>query len=138
MGSDFTEGHLTKSVRRIVIKRENDSPVILLTNTDLPPGIVAEMYRWRWQVELFFRWFKCILGCTHWLSQSRHGLTLQVYVALLASMLIRLWTDHKPTKRTFEMICLYFMGWVSAEELQRHIDSLKIAQPKVDKNKIQR
>lgn len=126
MGSSFTEGDLTAPVRRIVIRTDDDkSDVILLTNLDLPAEIVAPLYRYRWQVELFFRWFKCILGCTHWVSQTRSGLTLQVYVAILASVLIRLWTGRKPTKRTFEMICLYFQGWATAEELTAHIESLK-------------
>lgn len=80
---------------------------------------------YRWQVELFFRWFKCILGCTHWLSRTRSGLTLQVYVALVALLLIRLWTGRNPTKRTFEMICLYLQGWASQNNLIAHLQSLK-------------
>jgi hypothetical protein len=127
MGSAFTEGDLTAPVRRLVIRdsRKPDSQIILLTNTDLTGEILSLMYRYRWQVELFFRWFKCILGCTHWLSQTRSGLTLQVYVALLASLLIRLWTGRKPTKRTFEMICLYLQGWASQANLIQHLQSLK-------------
>jgi len=125
MGSAFTAGDLSDPVRRIVIRRGGEDPLILVTNTDLPAEVVAQLYRYRWQVELFFRWFKCVLGCTHWISESRQGMTLQVYVAILASMLIALWTGRKPTKRTFEMIGLYFQGWASAEELATHIASLK-------------
>lgn len=126
MGSAFTAGDLVAPVRRIVVRGEGDKrDVVLLTNLELPAEAIASLYRYRWQVELFFRWFKCILGCTHWLSQTRTGLTLQVYVALLASVLIRLWTGRRPTKRTFEMICLYFQGWARAEELTAHIESLK-------------
>jgi len=127
MGSASTEGDLTVPVRRLVIKTEDpDHPVILLTNlVDLEAELIGLMYRYRWQVELFFRWFKCILGCTHWLSQTRSGLTLQVYVALLASLLISLWTGRKPTKRTFELICLYFQGWASEAELAAHLAALK-------------
>ena len=76
-------------------------------------------------VELFFRWFKCILGCTHLVALSKNGLTIQIYCALIASMLITLWTGRKPTKRTFEMIALNFMGWATDEELARHIEQLK-------------
>lgn len=128
MGSAFTEGDLTAPVRRVVIRVENrDGPseIILLTNTEVEAEVVALLYRYRWQVELFFRWFKRILGCTHWLSTTYQGVTLQVYVAVLASLLVSLWTGRKPTKRTFEMICLYFQGWATAEELTRHIGSLK-------------
>jgi hypothetical protein len=127
MGSAFTEGDLTAPVRRIVIHVEGQvNDVILLTNLlDVTAEMIGLLYRYRWQVELFFRWFKCILGCTHWLSQSRSGLTLQVYVALLASLLISLWTGRKPTKRTFEMICLYFQGWATETELIAHLETLK-------------
>ena len=125
VGSTFTAGQLTAPVRRVVLRDEDGHEVILLTNTDLPAEVIGLIYRHRWQVELFFRWFKCILGCTHWLSESRQGLTTQVYVAIIASILIRLWFGRKPTRRTFEMICLYFQGWATAEELAAHIESLK-------------
>ena len=125
VGSAFTTGQLTAPVRRVVIHGEDGHEVILLTNTDLPAEVIGLIYRHRWQVELFFRWFKCILGCTHWLSESQQGLTTQVYVAIIASILIRLWFGRKPTRRTFEMICLYFQGWANGEELAAHIESLK-------------
>jgi len=130
IGSAFTRGELTAPVRRVVVQppvgTPSQSPIVLLTNTDVSADVVAELYRHRWQVELFFRWFKCILGCNHWVSTTYQGMTLQVYVAILASLLISLWTGRKPTKRTFEMICFYFMGWATAEELTRHIASLKM------------
>ena len=98
---------------------------MLLTNTDLSGELIGVLYRYRWQVELFFRWFKCILGCRNWLSLTPQGLTLQVYVALLASILIALWTGRKPSRSAFRAICLYFQGWVSDEELLRHLENLK-------------
>ena len=92
---------------------------------DIPAETLALLYRYRWQIELFFRWFKRVLGCNHLIAQSQNGLTIQIYCALIASMLITLWTGRKPTKRTFEMISLYFMGWASDEELLKHIEQLK-------------
>jgi hypothetical protein len=132
MGSEFTKGDLSAPVRRLVIvglDGPDKKELIILTNTDLDGEIISLLYRYRWHVELFFRWFKCILGCTHWLSQTRTGLTLQVYVAILASLLIRLWTGKRPTRRTFEMIQLYFMGWAQEHELIAHIESLKEVPP---------
>ena len=98
------------------------------TTIGLAAELVALGYRFRWAVELFFRWFKCILGCRHLLSTCRNGVTIQVYVALIASLLITLWTGRKPTKRTFEMLQLYLLGWASEEELQRHLDRLAAAE----------
>ena len=44
-------------------------------------------------------------------------------------MLLCLWTGRKPTKRTCEMICYYFIGLASEEELLAHIKKLKPANP---------
>jgi len=59
---------------------------------DLSAELIGLIYRYRWQIELFFRWLKCILGCQHLLALSQNGITIQVYCALIASLLIRLWT----------------------------------------------
>jgi hypothetical protein len=102
-------------------------PEVLLLATDrmdLEAELVALGYKFRWSVELFFRWFKCILGCRHLLSTSANGVEIQVYLALIASLLISLWTGKKPTKRTYEMLCFYFTGWASEAELLAHIAKL--------------
>jgi len=100
--------------------------MLLVTDRmDLSAETIALIYRYRWQIELFFRWFKCILGCSHLLSLSENGVSIQVYCALIASMIITLWTGRKPTKRTFEMLCYHFMGWADDEELFDHIGKLK-------------
>jgi hypothetical protein len=102
-------------------------PEVLLLATDrldLEAELVALGYKFRWSVELFFRWFKCILGCRHLLSTCANGVEIQVYLALIASLLISLWTGKKPTKRTFEMLCFYFTGWASEAELLAHIAKL--------------
>ena len=110
---------------------DSDYTILLVTDRmDLSAEIIALIYRYRWQIELFFRWFKCILGCNHLLSHSENGVSIQVYCALIASMLITIWTGRKPTKRTFEMLCHYFMGWADDEELFDHIEKLKQADNK--------
>jgi len=52
---------------------------------------------------------------------------IQAYCAIIACLLISLWTGRKPTLRTYEMICLYFGGWATLEELIEHIQRLKPA-----------
>jgi hypothetical protein len=103
-------------------------PEILLLVTsrlDLAAELVALAYRYRWAVELFFRWFKCILGCRHLLANSEDGVRIQVYLAIIASLLISLWVGRKPTIRTLEMLQFYFQGWATEEELMAHLDKLK-------------
>lgn len=103
----------------------SDYSFLLVTDRmDLSAEMIALIYKYRWQIELFFRWFKCVLGCKHLIAHSENGVTIQVYCALIASMLITLWTGAKPTKRTFEMLCLYFMGWATDNDLTNHLEKL--------------
>ena len=79
----------------------------------------------RWTIEIFFRFFKHVLGCRHLLSHSQQGIEIQTYCAIIACMLISLWTGRKPTLRTYEMICYYFTGLASEDELLAHLAKLK-------------
>jgi hypothetical protein len=59
------------------------------------------------------------------LSHSQSGIEIQTYCAIIACLLISLWTGRKPTLRTYEMICWYFTGMASEEELLAHLAKLK-------------
>ena len=101
--------------------------LVLVTNRlDLEADLIALAYRYRWTVELFFRWLQCILGCRHLLSQSLNGVQVQVYMALLASLLMSLWVGRAPTKRTYEMLCHYLSGWASTREVIGHVARLHL------------
>ena len=69
--------------------------------------------------------FKHVLGCRHLISHSQNGIEIQTYLAIIACLLIALWTGKKPTLRTYEMICFYFTGLASEEELLAHIEKLQ-------------
>ena len=106
----------------------SDGVLRIATNLmDVPAEVIADIYRHRWTIELFFRFFKHVLGCRHLLSTHPKGVEIQAYCAIIACLLISLWTGRKPTLRTHEMICLYFAGWASLEELLEHINKLKDA-----------
>ena len=92
---------------------------------DLEAETIATIYQRRWTIEIFFRFFKHVLGCRHLLSQNQNGIELQVYAAIIACMLISLWTGRKPTLRTYEMLCWYFTGMADEEELLYHIAKLQ-------------
>ena len=114
----------SRRVRVVWIEHEGKS-LILVTNLApeaLAADLVGELYRKRWRIELFFRWVKCILGCGHWLAESRNGATLQIYLALIAALLLQLYTGRRPTKRMMELIRFYLLGWASAEELERGLE----------------
>jgi hypothetical protein len=104
----------------------SDGILRIATNLlDPPAEIVAELYRQRWTIELFFRFFKHVLGCRHLLSTARAGIEIQTYMAIIACLLLALWTGGKPTLRTYEMVCLYLQGWADEEELLAHLKKLK-------------
>jgi hypothetical protein len=103
-----------------------DGVLRLATNLlDVPAEIIAVLYHHRWIIEIFFRFFKQILGCRHLLSHSQNGIEIQTYCAIIACMLISLWTEKKPTLRTCEMICWYLLGVADLEEMLGHIEKLK-------------
>jgi len=103
-------------------------PEVLLLCTDrldLAAELVALAYKYRWSVELFFRWYKCVVARRHLLFESANGVRLQVYLALIATLLISLYAGRQATKRTFELFCLYFAGWATEADLEAHLSKLK-------------
>jgi hypothetical protein len=138
MGSDESPDHpvrvitleVTPHVKRSGHKGDagpaNRGLLLIATNLlDVPAEIIALLFLYRWQIELFFRFFKCVLGCKHLLSHHPHGILIQTYCAILACLLISLWTGRKPTLRTHEMLCWYLLGLADEEDLQRHVEKLK-------------
>jgi IS4 transposase len=150
LGSKATRGDLSEPVRLVQVHvksppqlglarrrskvsskktfRHRPKEYDLLLATDLmhvPAEVIATLFRYRWTIELFFRWFKCVLGFSHLICESREGVQIMVYCALIVSLLITLWTGRKPTRRTLEMIQLYFQGWAELDELEAHIEGLK-------------
>jgi len=105
---------------------QNKGTLVLATNLlDVPAEIIALIYQYRWSIEVFFRFFKQILGCRHLLSTKRQGVLIQMQCAVIACLLINLWTDRVPSKRTVEMLAFYFVGIASEAEVERHITTLK-------------
>jgi hypothetical protein len=104
----------------------SDGILRIATNMlDVPAEVIADIYQHRWQIELFFRFFKHVLGCRHLLSQQQAGIQIQAYCAIIACLLISLWTGGRPTLRTYEMLCLYFQGWADLDELTAHLQKLQ-------------
>lgn len=105
---------------RIIQLLGEDQSIVLATTLSAeaaPPELIGQLYKHRWQVEMFFRWLKCILGCRHWLAESARGVALQVYLALIAAQLLILYRGERPNRRQMEAIQFYLMGWVTLDEL---------------------
>jgi len=110
---------------KIIRTTTRDHTLLLVSDLlDIDVELVAEIYRSRWQIELFFRWYKTILRANRLLCLTENGMTVVMHCAVIASLLITLWTCRKPGRRTYEMICLCLSGWVSKDELVAHIEDL--------------
>ena len=136
LGTSHHKDVVGRPMRLVVVKvierNGKTSELWLVTDRlDMDADLVAIAYRYRWSVELFFRWLKCVLGARHLISHNAHGVALQMYAALIISLLIAIRTGSKPTKRTFETIQFYLLGWVSDEEFAAHLAQL--AKPKKSK-----
>jgi hypothetical protein len=104
----------------------SDGILRIATNLlEVPAETISLIFAERWAIETFFRFFKHILGCRHLINHDQSGIEIQTYCAIIASMLIALWTGKKPTLRTYEMICFYFCGMADEDELMAHIEKLK-------------
>lgn len=114
------ERYRTARLRVVTIQSATAGSIRLVTNippAELSAAEVGAMYRRRWQIEGFFRWIKCILGCRHWLAESERGATLQLYLALIAGLMLHLLLGRRPNQRLMERLRFYLLGWASAEEL---------------------
>jgi hypothetical protein len=104
---------------------QGETLLIVTDRFDLEADVIALIFKHRWSIEIFFRFFKHVLGCRHLLSYNQNGIELETYAAIIACMLIALWTGKKPTIRTYEMLCWYFTGMADEEELLAHIARLQ-------------
>lgn len=132
LGTSHHKDHLKRPMRLVIVETiDRDGKTnelwLITDRLDLDADLVALAYRYRWSVELFFRWLKCVLGARHLVARNKNGVTMQMYAALIVSLLIVLRTGRKPTKRTFEMIQFYLLGWVSDQEFDAHLAKLATA-----------
>ena len=78
-------------VREVRIKTDTGKVLRLLSNDlDAPARDIADLYKRRWAIELFFRWIKQNLKIRHFLGVSENAVRIQVAVALIAYLLLRL------------------------------------------------
>jgi hypothetical protein len=103
---------------RFVNRHGRVGSIILLSNRlDLPAWMIALLYQHRWQVELFFRWWKCVAHLQHFFSESPDGMTLQVYVTLIGLLLIAIETGAQPSKYDYNLMMAAINGLAPLEEV---------------------
>lgn len=148
LGKDRTEANRPNHKVRIVIVESSphtsrgkyrggstgpssDGKLRIATNLlDVPAELISKIYRLRWLIELFFRMFKGLFGCRHLLSTKQNGVEIQAYMAIIACLLILIYTGVHPNKRLYEAICFYLLGWAELEELEAIIEKQRAANQK--------
>ena len=85
---------------------ENKREFTFLTNNfELTALEIAELYRQRWQIELFFKWLKQHLKIKHFYGTSFNAVKIQVYVAIITFCLVAiLQHDMKLELTTYEVL----------------------------------
>ena len=87
-------------LRRVVVRDEAGKRITFLTNNfALKPELIADLYRQRWQVELFFKWIKQHLRIKAFLGTSENAVKTQIWIAVCTYVLIaiikkRLYLPH--------------------------------------------
>ncbi|MCC7310655.1 MAG: IS4 family transposase [Sulfuritalea sp.] len=76
-------------LRRVRIKDDEGKTLVFLTNnTELPARTIAELYRCRWQVELFFKWIKQHLRIKSFFGTSENAVKSQIWIAVSVYVLV--------------------------------------------------
>ena len=108
-------------LREVIVLYEENGEVKtlrLITNLlDASATTIVLLYRYRWQVELFFRWFKSVGHFGHLISHSRSGVLTHLYVTIIAVLLMYLHTGYRPSKYMFALLSQVAAGAATLEEI---------------------
>ena len=98
-------------LKLIELMGDDGQPLRLLTNrVELEPELIGLTYRHRWQIELFFRWLKCVVNFRHFFSESENGVALQIGAAVIGTLLLALIIEGKPSSYDFAMMTNVMSG----------------------------
>ena len=95
--------HSHGALRRVVYRREDDKVLVFITNDfDRSAQAIANLYKQRWQIELFFKWIKQNLKIKRFLGTSQNAVQIQVIIAMIAYLLIRLVQQSFPNSLSLQ------------------------------------
>lgn len=111
---------------------------MLLVSDDLEMAaeLISLLYSYRWTIETFFKFLKGMLGCRHLISQRKAGVGIQIYAAMIACMLLNLWTGIKPSKAVMETLLWHMLGYADEGDVLRQIEKTRKEQEKARAKKL--
>jgi IS4 transposase len=109
-------------VRELQVIIDTGKMLRIVTNDlDAPAEEIADLYKQRWQIELFFRWVKQVLRIWHFIGVSENAVRIQIAVALIAFLILRMaQADQKAVQSPLEFARLVRTNLMH----RRHIDRL--------------
>jgi hypothetical protein len=119
-------------VRELRVVIETGKTLRIVTNDlDAPAAEITDLYKQRWQIELFFRWVKQTLRIRHFIGTGENAVRIQIAVALIAFLLLRLaQASQKAVRRPLDFVRL-----VRANLMQRRrVDQLLQPPPPISVN----
>ena len=85
----YSSQHYPATLRRVVVKDDTGKRITFLTNNfALKPELIADLYRQRWQVELFFKWIKQHLRIKTFYGTNENAVKTQIWIAVCTYVLI--------------------------------------------------
>lgn len=98
--------HYKKPLRRITVARSAKEEPLMLATNDLtsPAETIAQRYKDRWHIELFFKWIKQHLKLRKWLGRSENAVCIQILTALIAYLLVALYKAAHGLKESLWII----------------------------------
>jgi hypothetical protein len=103
-------------LRLIELAADDGTTFRLLSNRlDLSAELLGLVYRHRWQVELFFRWLKCLVNFRHFFAESENGVAWQVLVALIGTLLLALASGARPNSYDWALMTHVASGLLPAD-----------------------
>ncbi len=121
---------------RLVVLHTNNrhgKPEVIRLLTSLATGtpepiaahVVGEIYRRRWQIELFFKWLKTWAKLDHLLSTSRQGITFQFYVAVIAVLLMYLQLGRRVSRYAIHQLYLLLNGQITLGQMMETLEKVE-------------
>lgn len=112
---------MQKAVREVVVMTETGKRLRILSNDlDAPAQEIAALYKQRWQIELFFRLMKQTLKIAHFIGRSENAVRIQIAVALIAFLLLRLLQKMTKVQHGFlELVRLVRANLMHRKDLTR-------------------
>jgi putative transposase len=107
-GGKRVNKHFDRPLRRVTVVRPDKATPLILATNDLHASAreIAQRYKERWAIELFFKWIKQHLKIKKFLGRSENAVRIQILTALISYLLVALYKQrHKLEQSLWDCLC---------------------------------